>query len=186
MFIDGSASGRGDLFVDSVVKTSQTKVGGAVLDFGCGAGTLLWSFAKLSTDFNLFGFDLDDRELKKLSAIPNFKKLLVGELDRNLKFDLISMSHSLEHLVSPIETMKLLGGLLNENGHLVIAVPDCSKDPFKLLIADHCSHFSVVTLKYFSKIQASKLFELSRELKLANVGRFASPAKQQRLQTPRI
>ena len=120
-----------------------------VLDFGCGAGTLLWSFAKLRSDFNLFGFDLDDRELKKLSAIPNFKKLLVGELDKSLKFDLISMSHSLEHLVSPIETMKLLGAMLNENGHLVIAVPDCSKDPFKLLIADHCSHFSVATLKIF-------------------------------------
>ncbi len=149
VFIDGAASGRGDLFVDSVVKTSQTKQGGAVLDFGCGAGTLLWSFAKLRGDFNLFGFDLDDRELKKLSAIPNFKKLLVGELDKNLKFDLISMSHSLEHLVSPIETMKLLGAMLNENGHLVIAVPDCSKDPFKLLIADHCSHFSVDTLKIF-------------------------------------
>lgn len=149
VFIDGAASGRGDLFVDSVVQTSKTRQGGAVLDFGCGAGTLLWSFAKLRGDFNLFGFDLDDRELKKLSEIPNFKKLLVGELDKNLKFDLISMSHSLEHLVSPFETMKSLGAMLNDSGHLVIAVPDCSKDPFKLLIADHCSHFSVLTLKIF-------------------------------------
>lgn len=149
VFIDGASSGRGDLFVDSVVQTSKTRHGGSVLDFGCGAGTLLWSFAKLRGDFNLFGFDLDDRELKKLSAIPNFKRLLVGELDKNLKFDLISMSHSLEHLTSPIETMKLLGEMLNENGHLVIAVPDCSKDPFKLLIADHCSHFAVPTLKIF-------------------------------------
>jgi 2-polyprenyl-3-methyl-5-hydroxy-6-metoxy-1,4-benzoquinol methylase len=177
VFIDGAASGRGDLFVDSVVQTSQTKQGGAVLDFGCGAGTLLWSFAKLRSDFNLFGFDLDDRELKKLSAIPNFNELLVGELDKNLKFDLISMSHSLEHLVSPIETMKLLGAMLNENGHLVIAVPDCSKDPFKLLIADHCSHFSVPTLTLFLERAGFEVVRIESRIETRECWAVCKPSK---------
>lgn len=177
VFIDGASSGRGELFVESVVKTSQTKQGGAVLDFGCGAGTLLWSFAKLRSDFNLYGFDLDDRESKKLSAIPNFKKLLVGELDKNLKFDLISMSHSLEHLVSPIETMKSLGALLNENGHLVIAVPDCSKDPFKLLIADHCSHFSVSTLEIFLENAGFEVVRIESRIETRECWAVCKPGK---------
>ena len=177
VFIDGASSGRGELFVESVVQTSQTKQGGAVLDFGCGAGTLLWSFAKSRSDFNLYGFDLDDRESKKLSAIPNFKKLLVGELDKNLKFDLISMSHSLEHLVSPIETMKSLGALLNENGHLVIAVPDCSKDPFKLLIADHCSHFSVSTLEIFLENAGFEVVRIESRIETRECWAVCKPSK---------
>ena len=138
---------------------------------------MLWSFAKLRSDFNLFGFDLDDRELKKLSAIPNFNELLVGELDKNLKFDLISMSHSLEHLVSPIETMKLLGAMLNENGHLVIAVPDCSKDPFKLLIADHCSHFSVPTLTLFLERAGFEVVRIESRIETRECWAVCKPSK---------
>ena len=177
VFIDGAASGRGELFVDSVIKTCQTRTGGSVLDFGCGAGTLLWSFSKLRSDFNLFGFDLDDRELNKLSQIPNFKKLIVGKLDQNLKFDLISMSHSLEHLTSPFQTMKLLSTMLNENGHLVIAVPDCSKDPFKLLIADHCSHFSVPTLSLFLERAGFEVVRIESRLETRECWAVCKPLK---------
>jgi len=149
IFIGGVSERRSELFVAAVLETCDTETGGAVLDFGCGSGNLLWSFSNLRSDLKLFGFDLDNRELNKLLTIPNFEKLIVGVLEKDLKFDLISMSHSLEHLTSPIETVKLLASLLNENGYLAIAVPDCPEDPFKLLIADHCSHFSVPTLKIF-------------------------------------
>ena len=149
VFIEGATTLRGDLFVDSVLGICRTKLGAQVLDFGCGAGNLLRSFSNSRADFNLFGYDLDDRELKNLNAVKNFKKLFVGELNTNLKFDLISMSHTLEHITNPKETLRQLRGLLSPEGYLVIAVPDCSLDPFKLLIADHCSHFSVKTLGSF-------------------------------------
>ena len=149
VFIEGATTLRGDLFVDSVLGICRTKLGAQVLDFGCGAGNLLRSFSNSRADFNLFGYDLDDRELKNLNAVKNFKKLFVGELNTSLKFDLISMSHTLEHITNPKETLRQLRGLLSPEGYLVIAVPDCSLDPFKLLIADHCSHFSVKTLGSF-------------------------------------
>ena len=149
VFIEGATTLRGDLFVDSVLGICRTKLGAQVLDFGCGAGNLLRSFSNSRADFNLFGYDLDDRELKSLNEVKNFKKLFVGELNTNLEFDLISMSHTLEHITNPKETLRQLRGLLSPDGYLVIAVPDCSLDPFKLLIADHCSHFSVKTLGSF-------------------------------------
>ena len=146
VFIDGATTLRGDLFVDLVLGICRIKLGAQVLDFGCGAGNLLRSFSSSRADFNLFGYDLDDRELQNLNRVKNFKKLFVGELNTNLKFDLILMSHVLEHLTNPKETLRQLGGLLSPDGNIAIAVPDCSLDPFKLLIADHCSHFSVKTL----------------------------------------
>ena len=149
IFIGGATARRSELFAAAVLETCDTKTGGAVLDFGCGTGNLLRSFSNLRSDLKLFGFDLNNQQQNKLLTIHNFEKLIVGVLEEDLKFDLISMSHSLEHLTSPIETVKLLASLLNVNGCLAISVPDCPIDPFKLLIADHCSHFSVTTLKIF-------------------------------------
>lgn len=164
VFIDGATTLRGDLFVDSVLRICRTKLGAHVLDFGCGAGNLLRSFSNSRADFNLFGYDLDDRELKNLNAVKNFKKLFVGELNTNLKFDLISMSHTLEHITNPKETLRQLRGLLSPEGYLVIAVPDCSLDPFKLLIADHCSHFSVKTLGSFLMDAGFEVVEIKSRL----------------------
>jgi len=137
---------RVDLFAEFVLDELSTKNGGCVLDYGCGGGKLLRYVSKLRSDLNLFGYDLDDRQLKNLQNISNFKHLIVGKLETNLKFDLVFMSHTLEHLTNPIESLNQLRDLLNNDGILAIAVPDCSLDPFKLLIADHCSHFSVDTL----------------------------------------
>jgi SAM-dependent methyltransferase len=149
VFIDGGKSWRSDLFVNTVLEQHRTEVGANLLDFGCGSGNLLRSFSKFRPDLSLFGFDLDTRELESLRSIRNFKQLIVGGLKTDLRFNLISMSHTLEHLTDPIQSVQQLSQFLDEDGCLVIVVPDCSLDPFKLLIADHCSHFSVDTLSTF-------------------------------------
>jgi SAM-dependent methyltransferase len=146
VFIDGGKSWRSDLLVNAVLEQHRPEIGANLLDFGCGSGNLLRSFSKFRPDLSLFGFDLDTRELESLRSIKNFKQLIVGEMRTDLRFNLISMSHTLEHLTEPIQAIQQLGQILDEDGCLVIAVPDCSLDPFKLLIADHCSHFSVDTL----------------------------------------
>jgi len=137
---------RVDLFAEFVLGELSTNNGGNVLDYGCGGGNLLKYVSKSRSDLNLFGYDLDDRQLTNLQNISNFKQLIVGKLETNLKFDLIFMSHTLEHLTNPIESLQQLRELLSHDGYLAIAVPDCMSDPFKLLVADHCSHFSSKTL----------------------------------------
>ena len=78
VFIDGATTLRGDLFVDSVLRICRTKLGAHVLDFGCGAGNLLRSFSNSRADFNLFGYDLDERELKNLNAVKTSINCLLG------------------------------------------------------------------------------------------------------------
>ena len=143
---DGGFRRRAELFASFVLSEVKLQNNKNVLDFGCGAGNLLRSFSNLRSDLNLFGYDLDEREIGNLLKIKNFKHLISGELTTNLKFDLISMSHTLEHLTNPRESLQQLRELLSHDGHLAIAVPDCMSDPFKLLVADHCSHFSSKTL----------------------------------------
>ena len=179
VFIDGATSRRGDLFVDSVIRTCNTKANGLVLDFGCGAGNLLRSFSNFRTDLDLYGFDLDDRELQNLRKIKNFKQLIVGDLKTNQKFDLISMSHTLEHLTNPRESLQQLRGLLNDDGCLAIAVPDCSIDPFKLLIADHCSHFSVKTLGIFLMNAGFEVVRIELTLETRECWAICKPGKSE-------
>jgi hypothetical protein len=57
------------------------------------------------------------------------------------------MIHSLEHVPDPGATLAQLQGALSADGLLLIQVPDASRNPFDLLVADHRSHFSRVTLE---------------------------------------
>ena len=179
VFIDGAKSWRGDLFVNSVLRTSNTKANGLVMDFGCGAGNLLRSFSNFRTDLDLYGYDLDNRELETLLTIKNFKQLIVGDLKTNLKFDLISISHTLEHLTNPKESLLQLCGVLNEDGYLAIAVPDCSIDPFKLLVADHCSHFSMKTLGVFLTNSGFEVVKIESSLKTRECWVICKPGKSE-------
>ena len=40
------------------------------------------------------------------------------------KFDYIYLIHTLEHLDKPVDSLKHIGGLLNDGGHLFVAVPN--------------------------------------------------------------
>ena len=143
----GQVHNRVDLLVKFVLTELSPKVGGKILDFGCGSGALLRSVSNLRSDLKLFGYDLDDRQIENLRDISGFQQLICGDFKTELKFDLIFMSHTLEHLTNPRESLQQLRELLSHDGYLTIAVPDCMRDPFKLLIADHCSHFTSKTLR---------------------------------------
>jgi 2-polyprenyl-3-methyl-5-hydroxy-6-metoxy-1,4-benzoquinol methylase len=143
----GQIQNRVDLLVGFVLTELSPKIGGKVLDFGCGSGALLRCVSNLRSDLGLFGYDLDDRQIENLRDITSFKQLIFGDFKTELKFDLIFMSHTLEHLTNPRESLEQLRELLSHDGYLAIAVPDCMSDPFKLLVADHCSHFSSKTLE---------------------------------------
>jgi SAM-dependent methyltransferase len=135
------------LFLRHVLAHAAPATGARVLDYGCGSGNVLRRFSAARDDLTLHGFDLDDRESSSLKRIRGFRDLYVGTLPEGSQFDIIVMSHSLEHLDDPVGSLDGIVGHLAPGGHLAVAVPDCELDAYKLLIADHCSHFSAVNLK---------------------------------------
>ena len=94
-----------------------------VLDFGCGIGGFVERAQKIATSAN--GIELetairDSFKDRNLSVFPNLK----NAIDSNLKWDLITAFHVLEHLPDPLSVLNNLSSLLSTDGEIIIEVPN--------------------------------------------------------------
>jgi 2-polyprenyl-3-methyl-5-hydroxy-6-metoxy-1,4-benzoquinol methylase len=99
---------------------------GNLLDYGCGTGMFL-SVAKSST-WNVFGIEPDsgarefatkENELTVYPDLGTAHKFWVGT-----QFNCITLWHVLEHVTELNETLSWFNSKLNQNGTLIIAVPN--------------------------------------------------------------
>ena len=132
---------------------------GKILDFGCGKGDFLYNFAqqynmvisnaaeKSATKWKLYAYEQNDKNEKKVKNIVNLNKFYSGDINTiDEKFNLISLLHSLEHIINPQQLLTSLREKLYEDSLLLIQVPSFKENPFDLLVADHCNHFTIDTL----------------------------------------
>ena len=121
---------------------------GRLLDIGCANGNFLRAFAKAVPGWSLSGVEWDDKYLAQVQAVPGFEKLYTDGLDGIPgTYDVISLLHCFEHIPDPGPMLRSISGLLAPGGLLFIDVPDCSTNPFVLVVADHSSHYSVDSLR---------------------------------------
>lgn len=94
---------------------------GKLLDIGAGTGDFL--VAAKNKGWDISGVEVNEkaRALAKEKAVP-LKRTI--ENFTNEKFDVITMWHVLEHISNYKEILETCQSLLNENGVLVIAVPN--------------------------------------------------------------
>ncbi|MGB0696618.1 MAG: class I SAM-dependent methyltransferase [Rhodospirillaceae bacterium] len=122
-----------------------------VLDIGCGSG----EFVALMQAFGKKAFGVEP-SLNYAKYIQNTFDVSVftGSLDDyqpTQSFDLIRMSHVLEHMRDPIEKLKKVRSLLTENGALFLEVPNfrqyCqTKSPGNIFHYGHIYNFDRQTL----------------------------------------
>lgn len=102
-----------------------------ILEVGAGFGYNLWALRECYPNADIVACEPDPTckpFLEKLGAsiIPFMADLdIINKLAKEKPFDIVVMSHVLEHLLNPIEIIKALLGLLNTNGFIVIEVPCC-------------------------------------------------------------
>ena len=129
----------------------------SILDIGAGTGDFL--LACKNNRWNVEGVEpsLKARSIaeQKLAVKINTD---ISKLS-NQKFDIITMWHVLEHVPNLDEYIPLLKSLLNENGRLIVAVPN-----HKSFDANHYGKFWSAYdvprhLWHFSQIAISKLFQ---------------------------
>ena len=97
-------------------------------DFGGGYGDLGFLLKKKFPKLNLFCTENDDncKKILKERSYKNFENLE----DINTKFDLITTTHSLEHLTDTSIFSKF-GEILKPNGLIFFEVPNCPKEYFQ-------------------------------------------------------
>lgn len=106
--------------VDKLIK--ERFAGKKVLDVGCGTGKYMKLFAQHGCP--AVGVDLNPQQVEKLRN-DGFSACLPNELPENEKFDLIFMSHVIEHLepASLIDFLEKYLDILLPDGRLIIITP---------------------------------------------------------------
>lgn len=113
---------------------------GRYLDIGCGIGTAMKEFRKLQSLWAIVGND----KTKYGDFTEKFYSCKIKHIPRT--FNLITMIHTLEHIVNPVSLLEDVRDKLTDDGMLVINVPDYKHNPFDLFITDHATHFTIPTL----------------------------------------
>jgi len=124
----------------------------SVLDYGCGMGGMLIPFKQ--ADKRCLGCDLGEEYLKQGRTLG--LSLVHGgtqEIQSFGPFDLIILSHVLEHITTPESFLHSMLNLLQEGGHLVVEVPGVHSIPhlyhgdiLRYLQNAHVWHFTRPTL----------------------------------------
>lgn len=130
--------------------------GKKVLEIGCMYGYLLEALG--AKNINAEGIELDKTAVEH--GLKNGLKVSQTSVEDFVKtgsktYDLVVLSHVLEHLREPEIILQKLKPLLNQNGLLVIAVPNSSSINRKLFgrywgwwqVPIHVNHFNPISLK---------------------------------------
>jgi SAM-dependent methyltransferase len=143
----GERQSRSAIILDQLMAARPLPAHGRLLDVGCGNGGFLRTCSAKLPGWSLAGSEFDTRHRATIEAIPHVEGLFSGPLETIPgTFDVISLIHVLEHITGPTAFLQQLASKLNSDGLLLIEVPDCTTNPFILLVADHCSHFSPSSL----------------------------------------
>jgi SAM-dependent methyltransferase len=163
-FLDKNKTEKQVELISSVINLSEKS---RILDFGCGQGNLLTSF---SDRFGIRKENLVGVDLFKSNNDTKFTHLKdLSEVDGDL-FDLVVLSHTLEHLID-FEVIDSLQRILSPTGHVYIEVPDSAnynkfprKSFFYYFDRLHINHFSLHSMIVLAKkyhLQVSSFFRHS-------------------------
>jgi SAM-dependent methyltransferase len=145
--LSGRATARSARILERLCSQVQLPETGRLLDVGCGNGSLLRAFSPLAPLWSIVATELNDKYRAMVESIDNVEALYICTPEEVPgSFNLITMIHVLEHIPGPIPFLTKLWEKLELSGLVVVEVPDYTQNPFDLMVADHCTHFSVNTI----------------------------------------
>ncbi len=121
---------REEYFIDFMKLKGNEKI----LDIGCGSGTFTIKLAKKYPKSRIIGADISEKvigfakkEIKK-RKIKNVSFIVSGanKIKTNEKFDVVIISHLIEHLENPLGALKEIKSRLKKGGKLFLTTPNYS------------------------------------------------------------
>jgi 2-polyprenyl-3-methyl-5-hydroxy-6-metoxy-1,4-benzoquinol methylase len=123
----------------------------AILDIGCGYGQMLSALGK-SGYKNLYGLELLQEAADYCNTELNLNVTCSSDIslfsrENERKFDLIIMSHVLEHIPKDqtIDTLKCVKRMLTENGKVIIMVPNGQAPVHSYWMWEDFTHYTLFT-----------------------------------------
>ena len=131
-----------------------------VLEIGCGAGGILSFFQSMKCDVTGVDYENDHLEFarkKNIKTFSNYKNI-------KQKFDIVILSHVLEHLVDPDEILNICKKFIKKDGLIYIEVPSIESIPkhydYNLSNFLHIAHVTHFTKNTFINFMNLKGFEI--------------------------
>ncbi len=151
--------GRDILWQRRLKMVKKFKDTGTLLDIGAGIGQFLY-FAR--NNFEVEGTEISESAIKiaKEKYDLNLKKGQAEDIDfGDRRFDIITLFHVLEHVPDPSRLIERCYNLLNEQGILIIAVPN-DIDSFRRRI--RCTIGCLLSVFQIGKFRKYEMFGLPK------------------------
>ena len=153
------------------IKIKRLHVGKKLLDVGSGSGYFL-NFMK-KKDYDVTGVEISEKAIalcKKNFGIKAHSpsEFLEEKLDTN--YDIISLWHVFEHVYSYDAYFELFSKSLNDNGCLILALPNCDSQDARMNkvywgaydTPRHIWHFTPKTIELFAMERGFKMIKKHR------------------------
>ncbi|RLA82931.1 MAG: hypothetical protein DRG78_05810 [Epsilonproteobacteria bacterium] len=141
-------------FLQNIIDPSNIS---SAFQVGCSDGYTLSQVKSLGIDY-INGIDPSINSNKLAKDLYNIETEIgvFENFNTSKKYDLIILTHLLEHIYNPNDTLEKCNYILNDNGHILIEVPlfeNSTKFPIGMFTLEH--------LNYFTEESLQKLFRLN-------------------------
>jgi len=154
----GPYMARASFVIGVVSETIPLLFQGEILDIGCAEGTLLRMLGEKYPASIRSGFE-PNREFSQFAAnysgvsvhCLSFEEFFSGTRGNSRRYELITLTHVLEHLLHPIDALEHIRELLSSNGCFYVEVPNVVDERSKGIRHIHLGHtlsFTPSTLRY--------------------------------------
>jgi 2-polyprenyl-3-methyl-5-hydroxy-6-metoxy-1,4-benzoquinol methylase len=124
-----------------------------ILEIGAAHGLNLKITSEKIDCENKYALEIDNRWYNQLNK-QNIK--IIDNLEIDVNFDIIILSHVLEHFTDPLNELKNISNSLNVNGIIYIEVPNVNYDDTNL----HKS-FNIAHTFYFDELSLVKICDMA-------------------------
>lgn len=118
----------------SVQNLIKEKTDIKLIDVGCGSGNALYNFNHFFPEFELHGLDYNiDHAKKNLNDITvNLHAGDLNSLDLDMKFDIITSSQLLEHLLNPLDYVNFIKKYSHKNTIILTDIPNIESFSYRI------------------------------------------------------
>ena len=152
-YTDTDSQGKRRNWISQFLYTKEHIAGNTILEIGVGAGqSILWFE---NEGFQVTGIEPDGRNVSMINRVLKRGRVIessVEEFSSDEVFDVIWMSHVLEHLIEPGDFIKKIKNNLKKNGIFFIEVPNCEYEPMLKNSIEKNPHLFHFTKKALTKL----------------------------------